>query len=88
MVAEQLQTQTQHSPVGAWTRRSGTRRRRHKKDERPRQTAIRRKPARADARAAIDETARRPRIVGSPVAIIRKAARVGDAAVSEERYAP
>ena len=61
---------------------------RHKKNERPRETTTRRKPARADARAALDETARRPRIVGSPVAIIRKAARVGDAAVSEERYAP
>ena len=59
-----------------------------KKNERPRQTAIRRKPARADARAAIDETARRPRIVGPPPAAIRKKISVGDVEMFEKRHAP
>ena len=58
-----------------------------KKNERPRETTTRRKPARADARAALDEAAGLDRTVGPFTTMAGKAARVGDAAVSEERHA-
>ena len=58
------------------------------KDERPRETTTRRKPARADARAALDEAAWRPRIVGPFATIIRTAARVGDVEMFAECDAP
>ena len=57
------------------------------KHERPEQTLTWRKPARADARAALDEAAWLDRVVGPFATIIRKAARVGDFEMLEERHA-
>ena len=82
--ADALQTRNQHSPVGAGTRHAVDA---TKKNERPRQTTTRRKPARADARALTDAAAGIHRIVGPFIAMARTTARFSNTAASPTRAA-